>query len=623
MNLTSLAHSLLTGEWKLRREQVREQSRFMQATRQRREMLLVNDAARMQLYAGAEPGISRPMPNVLSTPEDYKQAYERIVLIRAARQMEEDYGFFNGLLRDFENYVVGDQLVYLPNTGNPEADKRIREFLEWQFDDADYQGQDDLTKIAQIGIRSMKRDGECGFIPVDTGDAIKLRSVSGDCIGNPTIGANVGPNNYNGVITDDAGRVILYQLFKRVSKMNAYTFDRDINADNFWHYHDRFRFQQYHGVTAFMTAIRDAFDLDQILEFTKLNIKWRSSQLPTIHTETGRPKGGAGYFGWGAPGGPGAPNPTGAAVNSAGIPQPMSVIVQGVQTNYLKTDEAVVEYPNDFPNTQLHITVEELRRQCCKGVDLPYEFAYRADNGGVVQRFWVNKAENVFARDKHLLKRVLLNRYKNRVIQKGIDTGFLDLSEFGNLSQDATRFRGQWQMGKAVSVDYGKENDTDIKLIEAGLMSPQDKAASMGMNLDEIADEVKTHTVRVFMDAKEVSARTGQPIETVLPYITKKFPNPVMTPQGSAGAIPGVIPGEGAPQKKALIEAIGIGGTQALTQILAQVAAGALPPESAINTLIIVFGISREDAAKLIPPQASAKPVPDADQLPEVQPLVK
>jgi hypothetical protein len=288
MNLFDFGHSLLTGEWKMRREMVREQTAHQLKTRSVRDALITNHAANMQLYAGAEPGISRPYPNVLNSPEDYKQAYERIVLIRAARQMEEDYGFFQGLLRDFENYVVGERLVYLPNTGNPDADRRIREFLEWQFDEADFQGQDDLTKIAQIAVRSMKRDGECGFIPVDTGEGIKLRSVSGDCIGNPLIGAVAGANNYNGIRTDDNGRITFFDLYRRMPKVNSYTFDRSIPADNFWHYKDRFRFQQYHGVTAFLTAIRDGFDIDQILEFSKLNIKWRSSQLPTVHTETGR-----------------------------------------------------------------------------------------------------------------------------------------------------------------------------------------------------------------------------------------------------------------------------------------------------------------------------------------------
>jgi capsid protein len=72
-------------------------------------------------------------------------------------------GFSTGSLDDFETYVVGDELVYLPNTGNEDANKAIREYLEWQFDEADYAGIHDLTKIAQLAVRSMKRDGECAF----------------------------------------------------------------------------------------------------------------------------------------------------------------------------------------------------------------------------------------------------------------------------------------------------------------------------------------------------------------------------------------------------------------------------------------------------------------------------
>jgi hypothetical protein len=151
----SLIESLLTGEWRLRRQQVREQREFLAKTRSRRELLMTGSrmnaelAERMQLYAGAEPGINRPSPNVLSTPEDYKQAYERIVLIRAARQLEEDGGFFDGLLDDFETYVVGDSATFMPNTGNEDADTLIREFLDWKFDTIDASNRLDLTKLAQ------------------------------------------------------------------------------------------------------------------------------------------------------------------------------------------------------------------------------------------------------------------------------------------------------------------------------------------------------------------------------------------------------------------------------------------------------------------------------------------
>lgn len=625
MNLSDLAHSLLTGSWRFERDQIREQRVFNEKTRGVRMAMIANHQARMELYAGAEPGIKRKHANVMSSPEDYKQAWERIVLIRAARQMEEDHGFFDGLLDDFETYVIGDELLYLPNTGNEEANNVIREYLEYQFAEADYSGRLDLTKIAQVGVRSMKRDGEAGFVPVDVGDTIKIHYYSGDCIGNPMIATPASPFDFNGIVVDkDTGSPIEYQVFKRAPKMNSYTYDRSFRPGEFWHYYDPFRLQQYHGVTVFKNAIRDAFDIDEILEYAKLNIKWRSSQLPTIHTETGRPRGGQfGYFGFGGGSGPG-PAPT----SPTGKPEPLTVDVDGVTATWMKTGEQVVDYPHDFPNAQLQVNIEELRRQCCKGAKLPYEFAYRSDDGGVVQRFWVNKAQNTFNKDKHGIRRVLLNPYKNRVIQKGIDTGELDLRKFGDLDTDLKRFRGQWQMGREVSVDYGRENETDIKLIEAGLMSPQDKTAEGGRNLVEIRAEIKANAIAVLKDAQEVARETGLPVDQVIPFLSKKWPNPPpnQEPMGGAPAgapvVPGA-PGAAAAPSKAMIETIGVGGSQALTQILQQVASGAIPRESGVNSLVIVFGMTPENAAKLIPPQGSAKPVEGADTIPVVAPLGK
>ena len=170
MNLAAFAHNILTGQYKLDRMYVRDSMR-LKAQHQAEAM--------SQLYAGAEPGHKRPTPDQLSTPEDFKQAYERIVLIRAARQMEEDFAFFDGILGDFETYVVGS-LRYIPNTGNPEADAVITDFLDYQFNEIDYSGARlDLGGLARLAVRSYKRDGECGFIPHDVGDTVKLGAISG------------------------------------------------------------------------------------------------------------------------------------------------------------------------------------------------------------------------------------------------------------------------------------------------------------------------------------------------------------------------------------------------------------------------------------------------------------
>lgn len=509
----SLLRSLITGSWRVERAQVQAQL-AMVAERTMRE----------RYFAGARPGTSRPTPHQLSSLEDYRNAAERIVMIRAARQLEEDGGFFDGILHDFQTYVIGDSLSYMPNTGNDDANRAIKDYLDWQFDQADYSGREDLTKLAQLAVREMKRDGEMGFVPVDVGDSIKLHMVPGDCIGDPMKATSHEDYNFGGIIVDPrTGEPRRFQLFRRIPKRGTYELDREIPADHFFHYRDRFRIQQYHGFSAFKNAIRDGFDIDQILEFTKLNIKWRSSQLPTVHTESGKAPKGTTWGGYGLPNAPTAPTLNGTE-GSCDVTA-ATVDVGGVSTQYYKTGEAVMEYPNDFPNAQLKVTIEEFRRQCCRGADLPFEFVYAAGNGGVVQRFWVDKAKNTFDKDKHLARRTFLEPYKNRCIDKGIETGELDLSRFGDLDVSVMRFRGSWQMGREVSADYGKDNQTDIALCEVGLMSKRDKAASMNLDIDKINDETDAQNRKVYAMAKKLADEYELDIREVLPSYDKKFPN--------------------------------------------------------------------------------------------------
>lgn len=503
MNASTLIYKFVTGDWKLDRARAREFQELHNRSKTNRAMLL---------YAGANPGKDRPTSPQLSTPEDYRQAYERIVLIRAARQLEEDMPFFDGMLGDFETYVVGD-LAYRAGTGNPEADAVINDFLEWQFDQADFTQRLDLTKIARLAMRSYKRDGECGFVLIDTGEGIKINYISGDRIGNPLTGANVGPNNYNGIITDGAtGAPIFYDIFRRIPKLNSYVFQMSIRANDFIHLYDPFRFEQYHGVSALKNAIEHGQDMMQIIDFTKLNIKYRASQLPYVSNEQGRPRG------------------TGYDINTQTAtdsePRPFDIKINGVTQSFVKLGEGIMEYPNDFPNSQFKGIMEELKRDCAVGMKLPLEFCYRSESGGVVQRFYVNKAEQTFNEEKRWLKRTLLQRYKNRVIQKGIDTGFLDLGSFGDLSTSMARFKGTWQMGRSVSVDYKNEVAADMALIDAGVMSEEDYAQENNRDLGAIRLQKKQYTLQVFKDAKEIADETGQDIDVILPFLVKKFPNP-------------------------------------------------------------------------------------------------
>src|SRR6185369_6002833 len=104
------------------------------------------------------------------------------------RQMEEDFPYTDLILNDFEIYTIGD-MCYVPNTGNADADKLIREYCEDEFSHCDYQDQLDLIVLAKLIVRGDKRDGEVGAMIIETADSIKLRLIPADCIGNPLMGA--------------------------------------------------------------------------------------------------------------------------------------------------------------------------------------------------------------------------------------------------------------------------------------------------------------------------------------------------------------------------------------------------------------------------------------------------
>jgi len=493
--------------------------------------MYVDDTFRGRFFAGANPGLMRPYPEQLNTTEDFKQAYERIVLIRAARQMEEDFPFFDGILSDYVTYVIGD-LQYLPETGNPEADKVIRDYLDLQFATCDIQQTRDLKKLSDIAVRTYLRDGECGMIPYETEMGIKIKSISADLIGNPLIGANIGPNNYNGIIVDgSSGAPIFYDRYRRLPKLNCYVFAERIEANNFFHIFDPFRFEQWHGVTAFKNAIEHAFDIYQIVQFSKMNIKYRSSQLPWIKNEQGKPRGGMFT----------AQPPD----SSTGAATPYTINTQGTSMTFLKLNEGIMEFPNDFPNQQFLPMISELKRDCALGAKLPAEFCYRSENGGVIQRFYVSKARATFEEAKRLMRTQFLNPYKGREIQHGIDTGRLDLRAFGTLSQDMARFKGRWQMGRSISVDYGKESDADIKLIDAGLTSPDNYCAEAGTDIRTIRAQLKEHAAQILLDANEVATRTGWDKKDVLPMILKKFANQSSSGAPKAGGMSGGSGGGG------------------------------------------------------------------------------
>lgn len=491
MNLSTLAYKMMTGEWRLDRAYVSD--------------------VRAKLYAGGRVTGQRPTPNQLSSPEDPKPTRERYFMIRSARELEEDVPFADGLLNEFETYVVGD-CGYTPATGNNEADLLIKDYFDLCADTCDYSGRFDLMMLSRLAVRSSKRDGELGWGLHEEDDQIKIEGVGGDRIGNPMQTWNGDPKNYNGIIINEKTmRPVKYQIFKRDGKTGIYSEQAEVKANNFLHYFNPFRVDQLHGVTMFKNSIEHLTDIKQIVDFTKLNIKWRSAQLPYVTNETGTAKGGSGY----------------KATEVSGNPTVVTEDVNGVSVQYIKTGSSVVEFPNDFPNAQLGTILNHLKRDCSLGAKVPLEFFCQSENGGVIHRFFADKAMRTFNFEQRFLRRTLLDPFKNRTLRLGVDSGRLDLSRFGDLANSDALFKGTWNLGTEISVDYLNEVNADLQLIDASLASSDDYIESTGRDPRQVRLKVKKKASADIEDAQEIAKERGITWQEAMPFINKKFPNPV------------------------------------------------------------------------------------------------
>lgn len=524
-NLMQLGVRLFTGEFTATRALNRQVADLRKRHLRENRVYQKNQdfAQQMKFFAGANPGTRRPMPRPLNSTDDFKYAYERIIMIRCGRQLEEDFSCVDNLIEDMVTYGIGE-LKYLPGTGNPDADADIRDFLEWQFDQCDYSGQQDLEGLLSLGVRTEYREGEYGFRDTNEDGCTKLAAYSADRIGDPVTGANIGPDNFNGIIVDPKTQApIFYDLYRKLAKMNAYVFEERVVAEDFLHGYDPFRYEQKHGITALKNCIETCYDLKEIYDYVRLNMKYRSNQLPVVMNEQGRPRG-SGYEDI-------APNPI------TQVAQPMEIMVDGnVVQQFMKLGEGVVEFPNDFPNQQFLPATEEFRRDMTSSFKIPYEFAFRSQSGGVVQRFYVEKAKQTFKKIQRRVKRQCANPIKNRMIQRGIDYGYLDLSKYGTLAEDAARFRGVWQMGSNISVDYGKDSKADIALIQAGLKSEEEYVAENGGSLRDVTAKKKAYVQVLLKDVKEVAEEFDVPFDIVLPLFNKIFPNAISEAKAAAAS---------------------------------------------------------------------------------------
>jgi lambda family phage portal protein len=401
-------------------------------------------------------GISRN----ISGAEDTAGTAERYKLIRAARDLADNFPPVRSLLLKFSTYVSG-RLTYQARTGDKDVDEQVERYWRNWCKSCDFLRRHDFVTLLQLAVMAILRDGDCGFIIVRDKGELKLQSVEADRIGSPYNRLIDSDTYIGGILLDEYGRPDKFQIFVRTIN-NQYIEPTDIPAAEFIHLFDATRLDEYRGRSAFATALNAARDLQEALKAEIQAIKYASYQTGVIVTENGSADA-ADYFAT-------------SNQNDLGQTEKLSNIDPGA-INYLSPGEKMEMFKSDRPGGAFGEFVRLVQSHICMSVGLPYGFAFDADKSGPMARMEAAMAERTFARWRRLLESQFLDRIKNIILLDAQSRGLLPESEY--------LLDGRWCWPAKVSIDYGREANADIALWKAGLKTAGQIYSEMGEDYEE------------------------------------------------------------------------------------------------------------------------------------------
>jgi lambda family phage portal protein len=445
-------------------------------------------------------GISRN----ISGAEDTAGTAERYKLIRAARDLADNFPPVRSLLLKFATYVAG-RLSYQARTGDRDVDEQVERYWRNWCKSCDFLRRHDFVTLLQLAVMAILRDGDCGFIIVRDKGELKLQSVEADRIGSPYNRLIDSDTYIGGILLDEYGRPDKFQIFVRTIS-NQYIEPTDIPAAEFIHLFDATRLDEYRGRSAFATALNAARDLQEALKAEIQAIKYASYQTGVIVTENGSADA-ADYFAT-------------SNQNDLGQTEKLSNIDPGA-INYLSPGEKMEMFKSDRPGGAFGEFVRLVQSHICMSVGLPYGFAFDADKSGPMARMEAAMAERTFARWRRLLESQFLERIKNIVLLDAQSRGLLPESEY--------LLDGRWCWPAKVSIDYGREANADIALWKAGLKTAGQIYSEMGEDYEE-AFRARAKEAAMIVDLADEMDIPPQYISDSVPMPKRDESNPVNTP---------------------------------------------------------------------------------------------
>lgn len=517
----------------------------------------------MYEYQAAMPSLSRNQPETRNDPRSSQAARERATITRLGRNLVENFPIVTGIIRKVAPYAIGD-LRYEANTGDEDLDNRLEDLLAEDFSHIDVTNRHDLSTFSNIALCSMLVDGDVASSPVFIDDHLRFELIESDCIGNPDISIN-SQYYVSGIHLDRLGRPVSYDIFRRsINSGGYYEFVGEIGAMHIDMMYDTLRYSDYRGVSAFASSIRENQDLREILDAGRDRVKFAAS-LAAIVTNK---EGGVSSTELFRNGGTYSQTPGGKIIENT---------MQGTVI-YQAQGDSVQAFNSQFPEQAVATFLKFLIQIIANSLNLPYGFVFDLSSlGGPGSRYEASQVQRQFEWWQDLLRKRILSPMVRRLILSHAASGRL-----GDVDpMDMSLYRGRWMFPAKISID-SRDEKIEIDGIRAGTKTLSEYCAERQKDWKDHQDQVireRKRNVDKSVDAGIV------PIDQVL--ITPSGQVPQSTPVGEDTAEP-------------LISTIGIGGVQAMTEILSKVGTGEISRDSAIAMFESVFGMTRGQAESIV-----------------------
>lgn len=461
--------------------------------------------------------------NRLYAPKQYAQPVEssqnqrdRVVLMYEARDLVDNAPEIREVARKFGLYLTPHE--YSPTTGDHDYNQIISEYFHAWCKNCDVTNRHSFKKLVQLAAEERPVDGDCGFVIRRSGERLKLQLVPATRIGNPNDTAVASNNYFQGIITNDFGQPVAYRIY-RVTRDGVYFGAEDIPANQFCHFFDPNRVDQYRGVSDLASGIQTARMLHDILQAEKAGVRFSSQQAALIFNDRGvaNPRN---LF---------QPNP---ALSLPSGQQQKNELTEVGMIRYFQNSDRVEVMPSR-PSQAFTGFVQHLMHEISLSVGIPEGVLFgTSEFKGPSVRAEFAAADRVFTRQQGVLTDKVLDPIKDAVILDAIARGEIPPPPLlaGETMVHALRraTSGEWRFPAKLSIDVGRESAANMNENRQGAKSLQEIAAEEGTDAFTRLEQIAIEAAYV----KQLAEKYGVP-ETAIRLTTNSLPS---TPAAAAAA---------------------------------------------------------------------------------------